>query len=749
MNIFLPIIIAAVGASGIIGQMIIVRQLIVNFMGNELTCGLVVGFWLLAEAAGVFLGGFLIDSDKAGKRPPYLVFVFFQILFLFFLTVTVTMTSGNIGAYEDMGPMLIKIFLAVFFPAFAHGGLFSVGIRLIGAQKNFIWESAGTLLGGFLMSVFLVSAYSHREIVQGLVCAGLVCCLPIIRAMSAGRAKNSAYFLTAGAILLAMLWASRSVLTVYDDGAGRLVAAKSSPYASMAVYENENQRVLYYSGVPFLSWPAYDAARAQDFALIPLLFNDDPRDVLVIEGGIDTLDQLSSYNGLTIDHVYQDSELAAVQRVFLKDEELKLAADEKGVLSINEDARSYISGTSKRYDIVYLGSPLSPGLLSNRFYTEEFFALAARCLRPNGIFVLRVPGSYTYLGPELRELNAIILAGLRKNFFYVLPLPGDPVMYLASARNPLDMTPGSLAAAASFRLPGAGRLSEPFFEDILSSTRLDWFYKNVRPREVRLRNRDFFPRLVYTQWQYEKRKSEMSIRVKESPFIPLFFASKSRNSVGIAVLAAVVVAAVAAMGVVLALQSLRRRVIVFATATSGWWGMTLSMQLLLAYQSVAGAFYQTGALLVGLFMAGTTAGAAAFQWRRIRRIPAYRLMILSEWCAVGLTIILFLFFSCKNIFLLYNIKTFGFLLIAAGVVLGFEFAVAMHLYSSPQNEGPNPWALYAADLMGGFAAAAVIGTYFFPVCGLLVVLIIAFLFKLASVGCLLLFGKEFQIVKNI
>jgi len=749
MNILLPILIAVVGASGIIGQMIIVRQLIVNYMGNELTCGLSIGFWLLAEAIGVFFAGrYLIDSAKSGGRSPCLSFVFFQVLFLCSLAVTVGMTSGNIGSYEDMGVMLMTVFFAVFLPAFAHGGLFCVGMRLLGAQKNFLWESAGTLTGGVLMSVFLVAAYSHRQIVQGLVCANLVCCLLLIRTMPPGRSKNFCYFLAAGAVLLAMSWAAGPAFTSYDARAGRMVAAKSSPYASMAVFENESQRVLYYGGVPFMSWPAYDAARTQDFAIIPLLYNDDPRDVLVVEGGIDLLDQLGTYRGLTIDHVYQDAELAAAQRVFLKGERWPAAVNEKNVSSTNEDARAYISGTSKLYDVIYIGSALSPGLLSNRFYTEEFFALAARRLRPYGVLVLRIPGSGTYLGPELRELNAIVLAGLRKNFTYVLPFPGDTVMYFASARNTLASSPGYLAAAAAERLPGAGRLSELFFEDMLSSARLEWFYKNVSLRESRLSNRDFFPRLVYTQWQYEKRKSEINPWRKAPPFIPLF-AGRDWRGVGNAVFPGIVIAAVGAIAAVFALQPSRRKVLVLATATSGWWGMTVSMQLLLAYQSVAGALYQTGALLIGAFMAGTTIGAVVFQWRRIARVAGYRLLVYAELFSVLLTGAIFLFFSCKNIISLYNIPTFSFLLVVAGAALGFEFAVAMALYTSPQNEGPKPWALYASDLMGGFAAAAVVGTYLFPLYGLSVVLLIACVLKLASAGCVLLFGKNFQSAKNI
>jgi hypothetical protein len=290
-------------------------------------------------------------------------------------------------------------------------------------------------------------------------------------------------------------------------------------------------------------------------------------------------------------------------------------------------------------------------------------------------------------------LNAIVLAGLRKNFTYVLPFPGDTVMYFASARNTLASSPGYLAAAAAERLPGAGRLSELFFEDMLSSARLEWFYKNVSLRESRLSNRDFFPRLVYTQWQYEKRKSEINPWRKAPPFIPLF-AGRDWRGVGNAVFPGIVIAAVGAIAAVFALQPSRRKVLVLATATSGWWGMTVSMQLLLAYQSVAGALYQTGALLIGAFMAAYDRGGI-FHWRRIARVAGYGCR-LRGIILVLLSGAIFLFFLAK-IISLYNIPTLVFCSLSPACSR-FRITSRWLVYLASK-EGPKPWACMF-DLMG-------------------------------------------------
>ncbi|MDD2752818.1 MAG: spermine synthase, partial [Candidatus Omnitrophica bacterium] len=80
--IFLVLII---GASGIIAQILLLRELLVSFYGNELTLGLILANWITLEACGAFLAGKFIDRIKNSAN----ILVLLEILFSIFLPFSI------------------------------------------------------------------------------------------------------------------------------------------------------------------------------------------------------------------------------------------------------------------------------------------------------------------------------------------------------------------------------------------------------------------------------------------------------------------------------------------------------------------------------------------------------------------------------------------------------------------------------------------------------------------------------------
>jgi len=54
------------GFTAIIGQVILIRELLVSFYGNELSIGIFFANWLLLEALGSYAAGRLADKVKSG-----------------------------------------------------------------------------------------------------------------------------------------------------------------------------------------------------------------------------------------------------------------------------------------------------------------------------------------------------------------------------------------------------------------------------------------------------------------------------------------------------------------------------------------------------------------------------------------------------------------------------------------------------------------------------------------------------------
>jgi len=156
------------GASGIIAQVVLMRELMVGFCANELTLGIILANWLICEAAGVFSAGKVIDSVKNKIRVFLLLDGFFAIVLPFSLFLArVFKTFMGIPFAQALG--LYPVFwvsLVVILPvAFSHGALFSAAARLYSESgreesqalgRTYYWETIGTIFGGAAFTFLIV-----------------------------------------------------------------------------------------------------------------------------------------------------------------------------------------------------------------------------------------------------------------------------------------------------------------------------------------------------------------------------------------------------------------------------------------------------------------------------------------------------------------------------------------------------------------------------------------------------------------
>ncbi len=118
---------------GIIAQIILIRELLVSFLGNELTIGVIFANWLVLEAIGSFVFGKYVEKIKRKLE----VYIFLQLIFSigFPFSIYLSRVFKNILLItpgEGLG--LIQVYyssLLILLPtALPHGALFSFGCRL-------------------------------------------------------------------------------------------------------------------------------------------------------------------------------------------------------------------------------------------------------------------------------------------------------------------------------------------------------------------------------------------------------------------------------------------------------------------------------------------------------------------------------------------------------------------------------------------------------------------------------------------
>lgn len=62
---FLRVSLFVMGLSGIVAQVLLLRELLVSFLGNELTLGIILGDWLVLVAIGAFIIGKTVEDRKS------------------------------------------------------------------------------------------------------------------------------------------------------------------------------------------------------------------------------------------------------------------------------------------------------------------------------------------------------------------------------------------------------------------------------------------------------------------------------------------------------------------------------------------------------------------------------------------------------------------------------------------------------------------------------------------------------------
>jgi len=163
------------GLSGIVAQVILMRELLVSFHGNELTLGIILANWLILVAIGSLITG------KIGKAKSRIeIFVLLQLLFAGALPLAIYLCRifKNIlhftpGEGLGLAAIFYSSFLILLPVTLPQGALFTYGCRLYSQYirkdvssigRVYVLESTGAIVGGILITFFLIQYLNSFDI---------------------------------------------------------------------------------------------------------------------------------------------------------------------------------------------------------------------------------------------------------------------------------------------------------------------------------------------------------------------------------------------------------------------------------------------------------------------------------------------------------------------------------------------------------------------------------------------------------
>ncbi|MGE5197695.1 MAG: spermine synthase [Deltaproteobacteria bacterium] len=720
-----------VGLGGLVAQVLLLRELLVSFYGNELVIGVILANWMAAEALGAFLSGKYADKIKN----KFAAFVILLSVFSAMLPVSIYLSRAfkaalGVPAGELIGLSLIfyASLLIVFPVSFCHGALFSLSCKIGNSMGAvYAWETIGTLIGGAVLTYALIPLFNSFQIAVLIAISSLAGCLLLLKKQP-GPLK---YAIAVIIFIFAYAGLSGHLKQLQDFSINRqwkgqaVVDYRNSVYGNIVVTQRENQYTFFYNGIPAVTVPDPDLVFVQEFGNLPLLFHPRPEDVLIVNGGAGGLiNEILNYPVKRLDYAELDPLIIRMLKEHPTGLTRREFADPRLNVA-NRDGRFFLRMTENRYDLILIGSSNPAELSGNRLLTQDFFALAKKKLKPQGILGFYLPGSLTYLSSELKDLNACILNGLKKNYGYVRIIPGDYNIVMASdSREIKDLGPTEIFERKRLRNIKAEILTPVYLGYRLDPKWLDWFEASMADATSRI-NRDSAPFAVFQALVLWNKQFSLPL----AHFFEFFRNSDLR--------CAAFVIFSAAFLLFLAFRrraSYKKLSIAYSLATTGFFGMLANLVLIFSFQVYYGYVYQKIGILISVFMAGTALGSI---WMT-RRLPQVK-NDLGLFFKLELTIILFsmlLGLALTRIIghpdYIYA-SAFTALFFVPGFLVGIEFPLAGKIYLSAKSQvGTTSGVLYFSDLAGGWLAGMGAGMLFLPLLGVFGSCTLAVLLKLSS-----------------
>ncbi|MBU1207638.1 MAG: hypothetical protein KKH04_12020 [Proteobacteria bacterium] len=757
----LPIIFAllVMGFTFTTTQVMVIRELLVVFVGNELSIAIILSNWLLLEAAGSYLIGRKVQELGWGRSG----YAILQTV----LSLLLPLTIYGVRCLRDMMGLPLGegvSLLAIFFwtvPLLAplgmvDGTLFALGCGLYaeGVKKSpstigrvYLCEALGAGGGGILYTFLFIPFFTSFQVAFLLGAANLISALLLMATMkrkTPGRHKFLCGLL--GSLLLTNLLllispGARMIEKISLDRQWRgikVVESRWSPYGNVTVGQREEQFTFFSNGLPIGNAPVPDISLVEEKVHFPLLFIPSPRKILIISGGFGGV--ITEVLKHPVEEVHY-TEIDPLMIQMVRDNPLTAHELENPRLKVHSfDGRLFLKTTTQKFDGILLNLPPPSTLEINRFYTVEFFREIFNRLNEKGVLSFSLPGSETYLIPELRNLNWSLIKSLQQVFPSIYVVPGRVNIFLAFPRKDVPpLLPDLLISPLRHRKINTHFLTEYQIQLKLQTQRIKWLERSLlRGEAVRL-NRDIQPVGLYYGLAYWNAQFH--------PFLQIFWGKLVKLRFGhIALPLGLTAIFLLLLGRVLRSKladGLKDPILVWMVITTGFFGTSFSILLILSFQTLYGYAYQWTGLFIAIFMAGLAGGS----WQMTRAVekirPLTQTLLRIEILFIGFIILgLFLmvfFYSPSGHGYLQAIRI-GLLLLSgmAGFLVGLEFPLASCLFSaSRERVGRAAGILYAADLGGAWAGSLFIGVLLIPVLGILPTLGVILLLKLTSLSLIL------------
>lgn len=743
-----------IGFVAIVGQILLIRELLVIFYGNELSTAIILASWLIWTSLGSATLGRIAD-DISHK---YRTFGSVQIILALLLPSSILMVRLSrilwnipVGEVIDLATMM-GISFAILAPfCFFSGFLFALGCSLHsettgGRGKSvgsvYLLEAIGSGAGGVAFTALFVHFLNHLQTSFALS-ALLVLSSMFLLLHPYDLKKDRMWVWISGPVLIAVFmvlafhgeqWEMLS--RGWEWKGYRLMDSEDTLYGNLTAVSAEGQISFYENGLWMFTHP--DLLTAEESVHFALLEHPEPKKILLVGGGISSsLAQILKHPTVSrVDYVELDPTLIALGRRILP-REATTALDDARVNIIHTDGRKHIKTTQSRYDVLIVNLPDPMTAQLNRFYTVEFFQEARRITLPGGILSLSLTSSENIIGLTLAQLLNSLHRSMSVVYPNVLVLPGSTARFFGTMEDgTLISNPQVLVDRIKERRLALKYVRGYYLLFNLTPERLHYFRAILKATKGTRINRDLSPSCYFydiVHWSAQYTPRLKSVFLSLGRIEPMWFI--------------LLIAGFTAVLFPFTRREPREKALkltmVYAIFVSGYSEMTLTVVLILAFQVFYGYVYYKIAMLITAYMIGLILGSSHITPAVERITKPLRILMLVQGglalYAILLLGIILLFQSSGHLSGTSSMMEVGFplLTLVTGYLGGLHFPLGNAIYLAEGREvGKVASLVYGVDLIGSSAGALSTGIILLPVLGIAHTLYVITAVNLSALGLL-------------
>lgn len=682
----LKVSVFSIGATSFVAQVIILREFLAVFQGNELIIGVIMAAWMMLTGIGAYLGRFL----KSNTRIDSLIVTLQAIIaFLPFASVLLIRTAKNIlfpiGVELGLQEVIIFSFLLLLpycllsgfmFTTFCKGFINKDISNSIG--KVYFWETIGSIAGGIVFNFVMVFWLPTFQNLFVLLLLNLMSSL----VLSFERGK-----ILEKAVIGILLISATGLYSIFDVNEftiklaypnQEIVDERESPYGNLVVTKTGQQINFFENGMALFS--TNDVAAREEASHYAMIQHSDPKNVLLISSGVNgVLQEILKYNVERIDYLEINPHLIDLAKLHTKN------IPESSKIHIgNKDVRVFLKESNVQYDVILVNTPAPSTAQLNRYFTTEFFRRLYEKMNNNAVLSISLPADPNYLNQESAAVHAILFNTLKRTFKHIEVIPGGRNYFLASNSN-LERRIGMLFQNTQIK---NDYVNQYYIDDFSNEQRGNIILKQIN-EEKELINKDFKP-VVYFYL----------LKHWINQFNRNYFYS------------------IAVFAILLLIVLVKLNPVSLGLFTGGFAGSSLEVVVILSFQVVYGYVYNILGVIILAFFIGLAIGVRSyhvlfpqgsfksFLWVQI---------ILASY-AFLLPIILWLANTCSlpvwGIYFLFIAVTLD-----ISMLVGMEFAIASKL--KKENQVKYASSIYSADMIGSAVGALLISAFLIPIFGLI------------------------------